>query len=187
MLGPGKQPFRFAQHPKGWAQPSDKSLEYLRIYPFPRHEAAHAMATILVVDDYAPVRFLLERILKAAGHDVVHAEDGFQALALAGGAPFDLVLSDLHMPNLDGIGLVRLLRGMDGYARVPILLVTKSDDEEQRQKALALGATDWMVKPFSPENLMERVNQALAPRGSSMIAKVKPSRELELLASESKR
>lgn len=126
------------------------------------------MAKILIVDDYAPFRRLLNWTLSEAGHSVVDAADGFQALALARGEAIDLVISDLNMPNLDGIGLLRLLRAMPDYQRLPLLLLTSIDVEEQKQHALALGATAWMVKPFSPEELLQTIEDALPSARSEL-------------------
>lgn len=123
------------------------------------------MAKILIVDDYAPFRRLLKWTLNKAGHTVLCAEDGFQALALSKGEHVDLVISDLNMPNLSGIGLLRILRGMPAYQRLPILILTSTEIDAEREEALALGATGWMVKPFSPEQLLNTIDEALSRSG----------------------
>lgn len=140
------------------------------------------MAKILIVDDYAPFRRLLKWTLTEANHTVLCAHDGFQALALSRGETIDLVVSDLNMPNLSGIGLLRLLRSMPGYHRVPVLILTSADNEEEREQALALGATAWMVKPFSPEELLLTIDGALAQSGVRPTTEEFPDDELQAVS-----
>ncbi|HEY9199042.1 MAG TPA: sigma-54 dependent transcriptional regulator [Gammaproteobacteria bacterium] len=115
---------------------------------------------ILVVDDEAKMRRLLELSLKGLGHDVVQAEDGEAALAAFDAAPFDLVLTDLRMPRLDGMGLLRALRerGED----VPVIVLTAYATVETAIEAMKLGATDYMIRPLEMKDLELAVTRALA-------------------------
>lgn len=115
---------------------------------------------ILVVDDEAKMRRLLELSLKGLGHEVVQAEDGEAALAAFDSAPFDLVLTDLRMPRLDGMGLLRALRerGED----VPVIVLTAFATVESAIEAMKLGATDYMIRPLEMKDMELAVNRALA-------------------------
>ena len=125
------------------------------------------MALILVVDDSDSMRDLLCLTLRTAGHQVVDAENGRKALELAEQRRFELVFTDLRMPEMDGVSLLRALRGTPGYGSTPIVVLTTSTDPEERQVARAAGATGWMVKPFGPDALLTVVNK--------LLAKTKPS------------
>jgi two-component system, chemotaxis family, chemotaxis protein CheY len=113
------------------------------------------MARILAVDDSAAMRQMVNLTLTSAGHEVVQASDGQEALDLATARPaVDLVITDINMPRMDGITLVRELRRLSHYRGVPLLLLTTESSQEKRQEGKAAGATGWMVKPFSPERLL---------------------------------
>ena len=113
------------------------------------------MARILAVDDSAAMRQMVNLTLTSAGHQVVQASDGQEALDLANASPaVDLVITDVNMPRMDGITLVRELRRLAHYRGVPLLLLTTESSQEKRQEGKAAGATGWMVKPFSPERLL---------------------------------
>ncbi len=115
---------------------------------------------ILVVDDEAKMRRLLELSLKGLGHEVVQAEDGESALAAFDTMPFDLVLTDLRMPRLDGMGLLRALRerGED----VPVIVLTAYATVESAIEAMKLGATDYMIRPLEMKDMELAVTRALA-------------------------
>jgi two-component system chemotaxis response regulator CheY len=119
------------------------------------------MATILTADDTATMRQMISFTLHSAGHEVVPACDGNEALALAGGKKFDLVIADINMPNMDGITLVRSLRALPDYKFTPILILTTESQDTKRQEGKAAGATGWIVKPFNPEQLINIVNKVL--------------------------
>jgi two-component system response regulator MprA len=121
------------------------------------------IASILVVDDDAPIRRMLDRTLRAEGYDVVAAADGGAALAAVERAAPDLVVLDVAMPGLDGLAVCRRLRGK-GLA-LPILLLTARDAVGDRVTGLDAGADDYVVKPFAAEELLARV-RALLRRGS---------------------
>ncbi|CDI02561.1 putative chemotaxis regulator CheY [Candidatus Competibacter denitrificans Run_A_D11] len=120
------------------------------------------MANILVVDDSASMRQMVEFTLKEAGHQVTVAEDGQAALAIAkGGLTSDLVITDVNMPNMDGITLIRELRSLPAYKFTPILTLTTESTTEKKMEGKDAGATGWIVKPFNPEKLLATVNKVL--------------------------
>lgn len=119
------------------------------------------MAKILTADDSASMRQMVTFTLKGAGHEVIEAIDGKDALHKAQSAKADLVLTDVNMPNLDGIGLVKHLRGLPNYKFTPILLLTTESAPEKKQEGKAAGATGWLVKPFNPDQLLATVKKVL--------------------------
>ncbi len=119
------------------------------------------MAKIMTVDDSVSLRRLVACALQAAGHNVKEADSGFAALDVAQTTAFDLVISDLNMPGMDGLTLVAHLRKLPAYQRVPILILTTEMDPQKKQAAKAAGATGWLVKPFDPEQLLATVRKVL--------------------------
>jgi two-component system chemotaxis response regulator CheY len=111
------------------------------------------MKKILAVDDSSSVRQMVSFTLKGAGYEVVDAVDGKDGLDKAGRDKFDMVITDLNMPNLDGIQLITELRKMPGYGFVPILLLTTESQPEKKDAGRKAGATGWIVKPFNSEQL----------------------------------
>ena len=119
------------------------------------------MRTILAVDDSASIRQMVSYTLRGAGYDVVEANDGCDALEKARQREFNLVLTDLNMPLMDGLALIRSLRELPRYKRAPILMLTTESSETMKSKGRAVGATGWMVKPFDPARLIEVVKKVL--------------------------
>ena len=119
------------------------------------------MATILAVDDSASMRQMVAFTLKGAGFDVVEASDGVDALGKAKGQKFDLVISDVNMPNMDGISLIKELRTLPEFKFTPMLMLTTESTTDKKQQGKAAGATGWIVKPFNPEQLLATVNKVL--------------------------
>ncbi len=119
------------------------------------------MARILAVDDSNSMRQMVSFTLKAAGHDVVEAVDGVEALGKAKNDTFDLVLSDVNMPNMNGIALIRELRALPSYSYTPILLLTTESEGEIKQEGKAAGATGWILKPFNPDRLLKLIKKVL--------------------------
>ena len=117
--------------------------------------------TILTVDDASTMRKMVSLTLKAAGHQVLEAPDGTAALSVLRCQPADLVITDIHMPNMDGIELTRRLRAMPGFNRTPILLLTTESDPGKKAEGRAAGATGWIVKPFQQEQLLAIVAKVL--------------------------
>ncbi len=119
------------------------------------------MANILAVDDSASMRQMVAFTLKGAGHNVTDAEDGKHALDIARAQAFDLVLTDVNMPVMDGLKLTRELRQLPNYRFTPILVLTTEAGPEKKQEGRAAGATGWLVKPFNPEQLLATVKKVL--------------------------
>ena len=119
------------------------------------------MPQILIVDDSRYSRHTLGETLRIAGYDVIEAADGREALGLAQGRSVQLVITDVNMPQMDGITLTRELRGLATYKFTPILLLTTESAPEKKQEGKAAGATGWMVKPFNPEQLLATVRKVL--------------------------
>jgi len=120
------------------------------------------MATILAVDDSSSMRQMVTFTLKSDGHDVTEAEDGAVALNIAKGKPFDLVLTDVNMPNMDGITLISELRKLPSFKGTPLLMLTTESATDKKQAGKNAGATGWIVKPFNPEQLLSVIKRALA-------------------------
>jgi len=119
------------------------------------------MANILAVDDSASMRQMVTFTLKGAGHSVTEASDGQEALNIAKGSKFDLVLSDVNMPNMDGIALTKELRTLPDFKFTPILILTTEAGLNKKQDGKAAGATGWIVKPFNPDQLISTINKVL--------------------------
>ena len=119
------------------------------------------MPRILAVDDSPSMRQMVSATLTSAGYEVDQAEDGVQALQLAGKHRFDLVITDVNMPNMDGITLVRELRGKPNYKFVPLLILTTEATSERKMAGKSAGATGWLVKPFNPDRLLATIQKVL--------------------------
>ncbi len=119
------------------------------------------MASILAVDDSASMRQMVSFTLKSAGHSVTEAEDGVAALNLAKSGSYDLVLTDVNMPNLDGISLISELRKLPSYKFTPLLMLTTESGSDKKMQGKNAGATGWIVKPFNPDQLLAVIKKAL--------------------------
>jgi len=119
------------------------------------------MTRILAVDDSASMRQMVTFTLKSAGFEVVDAEDGVKALALAKSSKFDVVVTDVNMPNMDGITLCSELRKLPNFKFTPILMLTTESSGDKKQAGRAAGATGWIVKPFNPEQLLATVKKVV--------------------------
>ena len=119
------------------------------------------MARILAVDDSAAMRQIVGVTLKGAGYEVVAAEDGQEALEFAQRETVDLVITDVNMPRMDGITLVRQLRQLASYRLIPLLVLTTEASTEKKLEGKSAGATGWVVKPFNPERLLATVAKVL--------------------------
>ncbi len=117
--------------------------------------------TILIVDDSESIREVVIFTLENAGYKVLSAVDGQDALKHLNGNHFDLILTDLHMPNLDGIGLIKEVRKMEAYKYVPILYLTTESQQSIKMEAKQAGATGWIVKPFMPEKLIAAIGKII--------------------------
>ena len=117
--------------------------------------------TILAVDDSASIRQMVSFTRKSAGYDVIEAVDGMDGLDKAKAKNADLVLSDQNMPRMDGLTLIRNLRGLPQYKTVPILMLTTESSDAMKAQGRAAGATGWLVKPFDPQKLIEVVRKVI--------------------------
>ncbi|MEO5339159.1 MAG: response regulator [Magnetococcus sp. MYC-9] len=117
--------------------------------------------TIMTVDDSSSVRQMVGLTLKGEGYQVVEAVDGKDALTKVGGAAIDMVITDLNMPNMDGIQLIRELRKLPAFKFVPIVMLTTESQADRKQEGKDAGATGWIVKPFKPEQLIGVIKKVL--------------------------
>jgi len=116
---------------------------------------------VLIVDDSASMRQMVAFTLTSAGYQVTEAEDGAMALQRARQQRFDAVISDVNMPNMDGISLVRALRQLPDYRFTPLLLLTTESVANKKAEGKAAGATGWLVKPFNPDQLLATLQRVL--------------------------
>jgi two-component system, chemotaxis family, chemotaxis protein CheY len=112
-------------------------------------------ASILTVDDSPSLRMAIRIALTGAGYAVTEAGDGVEGLNKAKGSRFDLIITDLNMPNMDGLTMIRELRKDPAQCGTPILFLTTESDDSVKAEAKAAGATGWLVKPFVPEQLIK--------------------------------
>ncbi len=119
------------------------------------------MTKILVVDDSNSIRDMVSFTLKSAGYSTVEAKDGQDGLSKAQMGTFDLVISDVNMPNMDGIALCIELRKLPSFKFVPILMLTTESSGDMKQRGKAAGATGWLVKPFNPEKLLATIKRVV--------------------------
>jgi two-component system, chemotaxis family, chemotaxis protein CheY len=119
------------------------------------------MANILLIDDSVSMREMVSFTLKQAGHDVVEAEDGIQALDIAQDKVFSLIITDVNMPKMDGIVLTDKLRQIESCKFTPILILTTDTSESRKLEGKAAGATGWIEKPFDPDQLISTVSKVV--------------------------
>lgn len=117
--------------------------------------------TIVVIDDSESIRELVGLTLENAGHTVAKGVDGQDAMRLFDGREVNLVITDLNMPHMDGIGVIREVRKMQGYNTVPILVLTTESQTSKKEEAKAAGATGWIVKPFVADKLLAVVKKVI--------------------------
>lgn len=117
--------------------------------------------SILIVDDSSAVRQSISFILEQAGYECMQAVDGADGLAKANTKSFDLVISDVNMPNMDGITLTKNLRQSALQKFTPILILTTESQADKMQEGKAAGATGWIVKPFDQEKLLAVVKKLI--------------------------
>jgi two-component system chemotaxis response regulator CheY len=117
--------------------------------------------TILCVDDSTSMRLMVKMALTGAGYEVIEACDGKDALTKAQSGGVNMVLTDLNMPNMDGLSLIRALRALPTYKGVPIIFLTTESDESKKAEAKSAGATAWIVKPFQESQLLGVVKKVL--------------------------
>jgi len=119
--------------------------------------------TILVVDDSASLRQVVGIALKTAGYDVVEGCDGKDGLAKLDGRKVHLIISDVNMPNMDGIAFVKAVKQLPNYKFTPIIMLTTESQEAKKLEGQAAGAKAWVVKPFKPEQMLSAVAKLCLP------------------------
>ncbi len=119
-------------------------------------------SNVLIVDDSRTVRMMVRAALEEAGHTVTEAYDGVNALATLRSMKADLIITDVNMPEMDGITLVREVRSQTSLPRMPILILTTVQDTAMKEQGRQAGATGWMCKPFQPDQLKAVVQRVLA-------------------------
>lgn len=117
--------------------------------------------TIMTVDDSASVRQMVSYTLREAGYEVVEACDGVDALTKIDSKVFSLIITDLNMPRMDGITLIKELRGKPKIRFTPILMLTTESQNEKKLEGKSAGATGWIIKPFKPEQLVTVVKKVV--------------------------
>jgi two-component system chemotaxis response regulator CheY len=120
---------------------------------------------LLIVDDSTMLRDMLSYALNEGGYtDVVEAVDGVDGFEKAKNTAFDLIISDVNMPNMDGLAMVAAIRALPQYSKTPILVLTTERGDEMKSKGKQAGATGWIVKPFVPDQLLKAVNIVLSKK-----------------------
>jgi two-component system chemotaxis response regulator CheY len=114
---------------------------------------------VLTVDDSKTMRDMVGFTLRGAGFEVLEAEDGVRALSVLSTNSVDLIITDINMPNMDGVTLVKQLRAKPNFKSTPILILTTEGGDAKKAEGRAAGATGWIVKPFAPDKLLQVVNK----------------------------
>ena len=119
------------------------------------------MAKILVVDDSKTIRALFKRTLEMVGHEVTEAVDGQDGLVKVDETLFDLILSDINMPEMDGLTMCKHIKAKEKYAKIPIVVISTEANPEMKAKGKAIGVIGWMIKPPDPDQLVDSVTKVL--------------------------
>ena len=119
--------------------------------------------TILIVDDSATIRQVVGMTLKGAGYEVMEASDGKDALNKLDGKKINLIISDVNMPNMDGITFVKEAKKLANYKFPPVIMLTPESQDSKKQEGQAAGAKAWVVKPFQPEQMLAAVAKLIMP------------------------
>jgi two-component system chemotaxis response regulator CheY len=119
--------------------------------------------TIMIVDDSASLRQVVSIALKSAGYDTVEACDGKDALSKLDGRKLHLIISDVNMPNMDGLSFVRAAKQLPAYKFTPVIMLTTEVSDAKKQEGQAAGAKAWVVKPFQPAQMLTAVSKLILP------------------------
>ncbi|WP_417582152.1 response regulator [Nitrincola sp.] len=119
--------------------------------------------TILIVDDSASIRQVVAITLKGAGYDVVEACDGKDALSKLDGRKIHLIISDVNMPNMDGITFVKQMKTLPAYKFTPVIMLTTEAGDAKKAEGQSAGAKAWVVKPFQPAQMLTAVSKLILP------------------------
>ncbi|NBN92385.1 MAG: response regulator [Betaproteobacteria bacterium] len=119
--------------------------------------------TVLIVDDSASLRMVVNTALTGAGYEVLEADDGPPALELLDGRKINLVVCDINMPLMDGLTVVKTMKERPKYRFTPVIMLTTEWTDEMKMKGKEVGAKGWLVKPFKPEQLLAAVAKMILP------------------------
>jgi two-component system chemotaxis response regulator CheY len=119
--------------------------------------------TIMIVDDSASLRQVVSISLRSAGYDVLEGADGADALKKLTGQKVHLIISDVNMPNMDGISLVKEIKKLPAYKFTPVVMLTTESADAKKSEGQAAGAKAWMLKPFNPPQLLAVVQKLVLP------------------------
>lgn len=119
--------------------------------------------TILIVDDSASIRQVVSITLKGAGYEVIEGVDGRDALTKLDGRKIHLIVSDVNMPNMDGLSFIKAAKQLPAYKFTPVIMLTTETAEAMKQQGQAVGAKAWMVKPFQPAQMLGAVSKLIMP------------------------
>jgi two-component system chemotaxis response regulator CheY len=119
--------------------------------------------TVMVVDDSASLRAVVSMALKGAGYDVLEGADGKDALAKLDGRKVNLIISDLNMPNMDGLSFLKAVKALPNYKFTPFIMLTTESQESKMKEGQAAGAKAWVVKPFKPDQMLTAVAKLCLP------------------------
>ena len=119
--------------------------------------------TVLIVDDSATIRQVVGMTLKGAGYEVMEASDGKDALKKLDGKKINLIISDVNMPNMDGISFVKEAKKLASYKFTPVIMLTTESQDSKKQEGQAAGAKAWVVTPFQPDQMLAAVAKLIMP------------------------
>lgn len=119
--------------------------------------------TILIVDDSSSLRQVVAIALRGAGYEVIEGCDGQDAISKMNGVKIHLIISDVNMPNMDGISFVKEVKAMSNYKFTPIIMLTTESQQSMKEQGKAAGAKAWVVKPFKPDQLLNAVEKLVLP------------------------
>ncbi|WP_368204502.1 response regulator [Aeromonas sp. s5] len=119
--------------------------------------------TVLIVDDSATIRQVVGMTLKGAGYEVMEASDGKDALKKLDGKKINLIISDVNMPNMDGISFVKEAKKLASYKFTPVIMLTTESQDSKKQEGQTAGAKAWVVKPFQPDQMLAAVAKLIMP------------------------
>jgi len=119
--------------------------------------------TILIVDDSDSLREVVGIALKGAGYEVIEGADGQEGLNQLDGKKVHLIISDVNMPNMNGIEMVKKVKEMDTYKFTPIIMLTTESGDDMKEEGRGAGVKAWMVKPFKPEQMLDAVSKLIMP------------------------
>lgn len=119
--------------------------------------------TILIVDDSSSLRNVVKIALTEAGYDVIEGGDGKEGLSALDGRKVHLIISDINMPNMDGISMVKEIKKMPDYQFTPIIMLTTEAGDEMKAQGKEAGVKAWMVKPFKPDQMLNAVSKLITP------------------------